>query len=105
MNRDAILTYLSSSELNRCKKNGLNLFEARESWFVLDRTWMPRKLRRKLGHLMQMDLLPKLPNKPIIGLYSGYSADTFNEIMKDWNADLAKKLFDAEDKIINELFC
>lgn len=66
MNREAIQSYISSSEFNRCKKNNLNLFEARDGWFVLDKAWMTRKLRRKIGHLWQMGLLPELPRKPLI---------------------------------------
>lgn len=32
MNQQAILTYISSSELNRCKKNGLNLLQSGPIW-------------------------------------------------------------------------
>lgn len=66
MNREAIQSYISSSEFNRCKKNNLNLFEACDWWFVVSMPWMTRKLRRKIGHLWQMGLLPELPRKPLI---------------------------------------
>lgn len=88
-----ILTYISSSELNRCKKNGLNLLQPREFWFdVLKYPWLTRKLRRKIGHLLMLDLLPVI-YRPIIG----YGKSPLWEYL---NKEIANKLMQAEDEII-----
>jgi hypothetical protein len=97
-----ILTYISSSEFNRCKRNGLNLLEPRKCWFdVLKYEWLTRKLRRKIGHLLQLDLLPVI-YQPIIGLndvdYSIFDLPQF----KDMSMIMAKKYMDAEDEAIME---
>lgn len=102
MNQNAILTYISSSELNRCKKNGLNLLHPRSLWIdVLKYEWLTRKLRRKIGHLFQMGLLPTIP-KRTVGLFTPDKyADNglYNEI-----SELRKMLLDqflkAEDEQI-----
>lgn len=92
---DKILTYISSSELNRCKKNGLNILLPRENWMdVLSYSWLTRKLRRKIGHLFQLDLLP-IVYKPLITIATG------DEPMFDYlNGQLAKSYMDAEDEEI-----
>lgn len=94
MNTQAILKYISSSEHNRCKRNGLSLFQPREYWYdVLKYDWLTRKLRRKIGHLLQMDLLPVI-YKPPIGIY------TSDPIYKDLGMRMLKKYLDAEDELI-----
>lgn len=91
--QSAILTYLSSSELNRCKKNGLKVLEPRKVWFdVLSEPWLTRKLRRKLGHLIQLDLMPVI-YQPIMGYGK-------SPLWGYLNNHLANKLMQAEDEII-----
>lgn len=92
MNREAIKAYISSSEFNRLKKHGVNLFESRNIWLdVLDESWLPRKLRRKIGHLISMDLLPITPRK-IIGVN--------HNLHKEFQDFIIKQLMDAEDEAI-----
>lgn len=101
-NSEKILTYISSSELNRCKKNGLNLREPRELWInVLKEPWLTRKLRRKIGHLFQLDLLPTIPKK-VIGLFnpSDYADEADYSLYKDLGKMIQKQFLDAEDHYI-----
>ena len=100
--QQAILTYLSSSELNRCKKNGLNLLQPREYWFdVLKYPWLTRKLRRKIGHLLQLDLLPVIPQK-VIGIFNpaDFANDADYSLYKELGEMLQKQFLDAEDEAI-----
>jgi len=95
-----VMGFLSSSELNRCKKNGLKVWEA-NNWFeVIKYPWLTRKLRRKIGHLWACNALIELPRKPIIGLsdmdYSVFDLPQF----KGMGENLAKQFLDAEDYYI-----
>lgn len=81
-NYHQIMGYLSSSELNRCKKNGLYIWEGRENWMeVLKYPWLTRKLRRKIGHLLQLDLLP-IVYKPIMEPYPGFAEEMIRQYLK-----------------------
>ena len=96
MGKEAILTYISSSEFNRCKKNGLSLFEPRMLWIeVLSYTWLTRKLRRKLGHLFQMGLLPEIKAQYVAGV-GMENPDLFKMLSKHMAASYLK----AEDDFI-----
>jgi hypothetical protein len=81
-NQSRILTYLSSSEINRCKKNGLNPFGqlSVSEWFdVFDSKWLTKKLKRKLKTLYFLNVLyiknlpdikiSKLPMDELIGKF------------------------------------
>jgi hypothetical protein len=94
-NQQMILTYLSSSELNRCKKNGYDLFKPVDGWRVIGLPWMTKKLRRKIGHLWQLGVLPELPRKPLIGMYTGCQ-----EPFPGFGDMLAKQYLAIEDHFI-----
>lgn len=72
----------------------MQLWIARETWFqVLKYPWLTRKLRRKIGHMIQLDILPII-HRSVIGLSSDH--ETWNEL----SAALGKMYLDAEDKAI-----
>jgi hypothetical protein len=92
--------FLSSSELNRCKKNDLCVWEV-NNWFeVIKQPWLNRKLRRKIGFLWNCHLLKELPAKPLIGLndmdYSVFDLPQFRGMREN----LAKQYLAAEDEFI-----
>jgi len=65
-----ILYYLSSSELNRCKRNGLNPTSNKivDEWLVvLKSKWLTKKLKRKLWTLYSLDIL-HIQRKGFIGV-------------------------------------
>lgn len=80
-----IVSFLSSSELNRCKRNGLVMWEA-NNWFdILKQPWLTRKLRRKIGHLWNLQILPEMPVTPVIGItepYPGFAQDLRDQYLR-----------------------
>lgn len=95
-NYQKIVSFLSSSELNRCKKNGLEVYRPNNWIEVLKQPWLTRKLRRKIGHMFNLDILPKYKNViPIYGV-----GDMDYSVFKDLFDHLPKSYLDAEDKFI-----
>lgn len=76
----------------------MDLSKSRDYWFdVLKYPWLTRKLRRKIGHLHQLDLLPII-YKPLASLYTYPLGD--NEFWAIFDAQLAKKFMEKEDQYI-----
>lgn len=98
-NYSTVAGYLSSSEINRCKKNGLDWYNSRsvKEWHsVFAADWLPRKLRRKLRQLYHLDLLPVKIAKYIMPIMTNEE----QRIMDGFRADLAKAFMKAEDDVI-----
>jgi hypothetical protein len=98
-NYSTIMGFLSSSELNRCKKNGLYIWEGRNNWIeVLKYPWLTRKLRRKIGHLLNCDLLPTI-YKPVMGIFTPelHATEADYSLYKELGEMLQKQYLAAED--------
>lgn len=95
-NYHTIVSFLSSSELNRCKKNGLFIWEPNQWFEVIKYPWLTRKLRRKIGHLWTLNILPELPRKYVIGI----GDEPANGLYKELSAILARKMLNSEDYYI-----
>lgn len=98
-NYHLIAGFLSSSELNRCSKNGLKWYEAHsiKEWndhFKAE--WLPRKLRRKLRHLYHFNILPVKTAAWVEPIMSDEDRDFFKEVRTAW----AKAFLKAEDDAI-----
>lgn len=97
-NYSKIMGFLSSSEINRCKRNGLKVWEANNWVEVLKYDWLTRKLRRKIGHMFTLDILLNT-YKPIIGIDSDnylFELPQFRGMFDH----LAQQFLDAEDHYI-----
>lgn len=98
-NYHIIAGFLSSSELNRCKKNGLKWFEYHsiKEWNdYFKAEWLPRKLRRKLRHLYHCNILPVKIAKYITPVMVAETKNLFDEIQ----LELAKAFMASEDEAI-----
>lgn len=97
------LTLLSSSELNRCIKNGLNILDANDWFEVIKYPWLTCKMRKKIGHLWNCGLLKEHPRKPIIGIATLPDMDKSIFDLPQFIGmvdSLNKQFLDAEDKDI-----
>lgn len=92
------MSFLSSSDINRCKRNGLIPYGSYtvEEWVnYFHQRWVNRKLRRKLYTLYRLDILSiKRENFGFIGV-SG-NEDWYKEMVKN----IQKQFLDAEDRAI-----
>lgn len=98
-NYHIIASFLSSSELNRCKKNGLKWYESHsvKEWNIyFSSSWVPRKLRRKLRHLYHCNILPVKIAAWVTPVMDAETKELFNEIGKAWQ----KQYLAAEDEYI-----
>lgn len=98
-NYHIIASFLSSSELNRCKKNGLKWFEHHsiKEWNDIFKTeWLPRKLRRKLRHLYHCNILPVKIAAWVTPVMTTDEKNYFDEIGREW----ARLALIAEDEAI-----
>lgn len=93
-----IASFLSSSEINRCKKNGLQWYAPQtvQQWNdIFKQSWLPRKLRRKLRHLYDCDILPVEKVDYVIGV--GIENP---ELFKAISDGMMKHYLDVEDEAI-----
>lgn len=99
-NYSKIMGFLSSSEINRCKRNGLKVWEAHNWIEVLKYDWLTRKLRRKIGHMFHLSIL-KLEKIPIVTGISPMDNSMFElPQFKGMGDYLIKQYLDAEDHYI-----
>lgn len=98
-NYHIIASFLSSSEINRCKKNGLKWYELHsiKEWnSYFNASWVPRKLRRKLRHLNHCNILPVKIAAYVEPVMDMETKKLFDEIGKAWQ----KQYLAIEDEII-----
>ena len=98
-NYNTIASFLSSSEINRCKKNGLEWYTSHsiKEWNDYFKSeWMPRKLRRKLRHLYHCNILPIKVAKWVEPVIDVETKALFDKIGKEW----AKQYLAIEDHYI-----
>lgn len=98
-NYHIIASFLSSSEINRCKKNGLEWYTSHsiKEWnCYFSASWMPRKLRRKLRHLFHCDILPVKVAAWVEPVMDVETKALFDEVGKAWQ----KQYLAAEDDFI-----
>lgn len=95
-NYTQIMSFLSSTEINRCKRNGLIPYGSYtgEEWLdYFNQQWVNRKLRRKLYTLYRLDIL-SIKREPLIFL--DHNQEFRKKIYKDLDFAMGKLM----DKIL-----
>jgi hypothetical protein len=98
-NYNIIACFLSSSEINRCKKNRLEWYTShsvKECNGYFNSSWMPRKLRRKLRHLYHCNILPIKIATYVEPVMDMETKALFDKIGKAWQ----KQYLTIEDDFI-----
>ncbi len=102
-NYGTIMGFLSSSEINRCHKHSIYFSQSKThiEWNdIIAANWVNRKLRRKLGYLHQLDLLPIT----FVALMLPQIQDEHLSLFNELNRHITKAFLDAEDRAIMEGF-
>lgn len=97
-NYHTVASYLSSSEINRCKRNNLQWYVSKTpfQWIeAFKQKWIPRKLRRKLYTLYTLDILPVIQQEYVVGV-GMENPNLFTELAQAF----AQKYLEAEDETI-----
>lgn len=91
-----IMSYLSSSDINRCKRNGLMPYGSYtvEEWLnYFNQQWINRKLRRKLYTLYRLDIL-SIKREPFVFVSDNY------QLGKEISHELDMAMEKLRDKIL-----